>query len=65
MNCVIGAIPASGYYTESTWPVGIVNLNCTGSENSIFHCTYNQTGSCLPSRDASVICQSKSLDTCT
>ena len=41
------------------WSIGIVNPNCTGSETSVFNCSHNQTGSCSPSRDASVICQSK------
>ena len=57
----IGALPASGYYyTGSVWSIGIVtvNLNCTGSETSVFNCSYNQTGLCLSSRYASVVCQS-------
>ena len=53
----VGAIPASGYYTEYVWSIGIVNPNCTGSETSVFNCSHNQTGSCSPSHDASVICQ--------
>ena len=57
MNYIIGAIPASGYYTETIWSTGIVNPNCTGSEVSIFNCSHSQTGSCLPSHDASLICQ--------
>ena len=59
MNCIIGAVPASGYYTETIWSTGIVNPNCTGYEASIFNCSHNQTGSCSPTHDASLICQSK------
>ena len=40
------------------WSIGIVNLNCTGSETSVFNCSHNQTGSCLSSHYASVVCQS-------
>ena len=52
MNCIIGAVPASGYYTETIWSTGIVNPNCTGNEVSIFNCSNNQTGSCSPTHDA-------------
>ncbi|XP_019849591.1 PREDICTED: deleted in malignant brain tumors 1 protein-like [Amphimedon queenslandica] len=57
-----GAIPASGYYTETIWPIGIVNPNCTGDEVSIFNCSHGQTGSCSPSHDASLICQNMTLE---
>ena len=55
-----GAIAASGYYTDYHWPFGIIDLNCTGNESSIWNCTYNGTSdfySCSSSHDASVICQ--------
>lgn len=41
------------------WPFGIINPNCTGIENSVFNCSYDQSGLCVASHDASVICQSK------
>ena len=59
---IIGAVPASGYYSEYVWSVGIINPNCTGNETSILNCSHNQTESCSPSHDASVICQSKSIN---
>ena len=58
--CISGAIPASGYYTDYIWPFGIIDLNCTGAEGSVFNCSYNGTVdfySCEASHDASVICQ--------
>ena len=42
------------------WPFGIIDLNCTGAEDSVFNCSYNGTVdfySCEASHDASVICQ--------
>ena len=56
----LGAIPASGYYTDYNWPFGIIDLNCTGNESSIWNCPYNGTSdfySCPSNHDASVICQ--------
>uniref|UniRef100_A0A1X7U210 SRCR domain-containing protein n=1 Tax=Amphimedon queenslandica TaxID=400682 RepID=A0A1X7U210_AMPQE len=57
-----GAVPASGYYSEYVWAVGIINPNCTGNETSILNCSHNQTGSCSPSHDASVICQNVTVE---
>ena len=57
---IVGAIPASGYYTDYVWPFGIIDLNCTGNESSIWNCPYNGTSdfyTCPSSHDASVICQ--------
>ena len=59
---IIGAVPASGYYSENVWAIGIINPKCTGNESSILNCSHNQTGSCSPSHDASVICQSKCIN---
>ena len=55
-----GDIAASGYYTDYLWPFGIIDLNCTGNESSIWNCPYNGTSDfylCPSSHDASVICQ--------
>ena len=58
-----GAIPISGYYSTNKWPFGIIDLNCTGNENTIWDCPYNGTHdyTCLWNRDASVICQGKTI----
>ena len=58
-----GAIPADTYYNNNGYPVYIFDLNCTGTEDSIWDCSYNQTTqSCshktYSNKDASVICQS-------
>ena len=55
-----GAIPATGYYVTYDKGFGIIDLNCTGNENSIWDCPYNGTANfyyCSSSHDASVICQ--------
>ena len=55
----LGAIAAYGSYTESVWPVYIRDLNCTGSEGSIYECPHNGiTGYiCNQYNDASIKCQ--------
>ena len=61
-NVYTGAIAASGYYTDYNWPFGIIDLNCTGNESSIWNCPYNGTSdfySCPSNHDASVICQGR------
>ena len=58
----IGAIAASGYYTDHHWPSGVIDVNCTGNESSIWNCPYNGISdfySCPSHHDASVICQGK------
>jgi deleted-in-malignant-brain-tumors protein 1 len=53
-----GAIFGRGYYTEYVWPFGIIDLNCTGNETSVWNCPYNgTTTNCYTSNDASVICR--------
>ena len=60
-----GSIAASGYYTENTWPFHILDLNCTGVENSIWNCSYNGLFSynCPSRHDASLKCQGSSIYT--
>ena len=59
----IGSIGAQGSYTESVWPIYINDLNCTGSEESVWECPHNgiEGYSCNHRQDASVMCQG----TCT
>ena len=51
------------------WPFGIVDLNCTGTESSVFNCSYSGMGSCEASHDASAICRGNTYSwlqyTCT
>ena len=48
---------------ESVWPVYMNDVNCTGSEESIWDCPHNGiTGySCNHREDASVICHGKKI----
>ena len=55
-----GAIPGSGSYISYVWPFGIIDLNCTGEEDSVWNCSYNGTVdyyTCPSNHDASIICQ--------
>ena len=55
-----GAIAGRGSYTEGIWPFHIVDLNCTGSEGTIWECPHNGlygVYTCGHTNDASVICQ--------
>ena len=63
MCCYVGSIGAHGSYTESAWPIYINDLNCTGSEESVWECPHNgiEGYSCNHRQDASVMCQG----TCT
>ena len=61
-NCfIVGAIAASSYYTDNTWYFHIIDLNCTGEEDSIWNCSYNGLleYNCPLSHDASLQCQGK------
>ena len=55
-----GAVAAAGSYTESSLPMHIIDLNCTGNEQSLFDCPQNAfvgIHSCNIGSDASLICQ--------
>ena len=55
----IGSISAQGSYREGAWPIHINDLNCTGSEESVWECPHNgiEGYSCNHYQDASVMCQ--------
>ena len=57
-----GSIAATGSYTEHLNPILINDLNCTGSEESVWECPYNgiEGYSCNHRQDASVMCQGTS-----
>ena len=50
-----------GKYAEGVWPIHINDLNCTGSEESVWECSRNGIVgySCNLIQDASVMCQGK------
>ena len=56
---ISGAIAASGYYTDYTRSFHIIDVNCTGEEDSIWNCSHNGLleYNCPSSHDASVQCQ--------
>ena len=60
-NKPIGASALTNSYTESTWPIHINDLNCSGSEESIWNCPHNGliSYSCSHYDDAAVSCQSE------
>ena len=55
----LGAIASSGYYIDHTWSFHIIDLHCTGKEDSIWNCSYNKlmNYNCPSSHDASLQCQ--------
>ena len=57
--CIPGAIAASGGFIENMKPVYLQGVSCTGSEASLFNCTFATTenSACTQRSDASVICQ--------
>ena len=57
----LGASALTNSYTESTWPIHINDLNCSGSEESIWNCPHNGLigYSCSHYDDAAVLCQSE------
>ena len=60
-NFIIGASALTNAFVEGNWHVHINDLNCTGSEQSIWDCPHNGLNKyCNHYKDASVICQCKS-----
>ena len=55
----IGAIAASGGYTEGLLSFGITDIHCNGTEQNISLCAQNeaQLHNCQSHDDAGVICQ--------
>ena len=54
-----GAFAFTGRYTESFKSIYINDLNCNGSEESVWECSHNRIEgySCNHRQDASVMCQ--------
>ena len=50
------------YYPSYIWPFHIIDLNCTGQEQSITDCLYNNRiaeYSCPDGHDASIVCRGR------
>ena len=47
------------YYNHYYHPVHIYDMNCTGTESSIWDCPYDNITQCTTSYDAAVLCQCK------
>lgn len=57
-----GAIAMKNTFTENVFPFHINDINCTGSEDSLFKCPYNgikQISCTSTGQDVSVVCQCK------
>ena len=55
-----GAIAGEGAYTESSLPMHIIDINCTGSEQRLLDCPHNDligSHTCGSREDASLRCQ--------
>ena len=46
-----------GYFGQSTGPIHMSNVMCTGDEVSITDCTFSTTHSCNHSQDVGIYCQ--------
>ena len=55
-----GAIAGGNVFTESSLPMHIVDINCTGTEQTLLDCPYNSLVGvhvCDTREDASLRCQ--------
>ena len=46
----------SAYFGPGTGPINLDNVQCTGTEQSIFNCSFLATHNCVHREDASVVC---------
>ena len=58
---MLGAIAASGGYTEGLLSFGITDVHCNGTEENITLCSQNevQLHNCQTHDDAGVVCQGR------
>ena len=57
---IVGAVGSSTvYYSSYTTKHNIIDLNCTGNENTILNCPYNGLSNyyCSLSKDANIFCE--------
>ena len=61
---MIGATALNRTFTEGVWPIHIRELNCTGSEDSIWDCPYDNRprSNCGATNDAAIVCECKYMD---
>ena len=54
-----GVIATQGFYATNqlSWPFHIIDINCTGSEITIWNCSLNSVSTCSPSQEAAIRCQ--------
>ena len=57
----LGAIAASGSYTEGVLTFGITDIHCNGTEQNISLCDQNEVllHNCQAHDDAGVVCQGR------
>lgn len=57
---IIGAIATSGNDIEGVWPIYVIDINCTGLEQTLMECPFNNligTHACNQIQDAFARCQ--------
>ena len=61
-HIIIGAVGSSIVYYSSATKHNILDLNCTGNENTILDCPYNGLSNyyCSLSKDANIFCECES-----
>ena len=59
--CCAGAIAVLRSYVTTVWPIHIMDINCTGLEESIWDCPFNNGRVCTRMQDASVQCQGEAI----
>ena len=51
-----------GYFGQSTGPIHMSNVMCSGNEAAITDCTFSTTHSCNHTRDIGIFCQGTYID---
>ena len=59
MQCVDVVAFTSAYFGQGSGPVHLDNIHCSGFENGLLNCTYNDMPNCGHSSDAGVRCAGK------
>ena len=55
-HCVDVVAFTTAYFGQGSGPVHLDNIHCTGVENGLLNCTYNDQPNCGHSSDAGVRC---------
>ena len=65
MTLTVGAVATRGSYSETTLPLYMYNVSCSGEEASVFDCSHSETNNGVPScsqrEDAGVTCQGHTI----